>query len=128
MMKLTEDERREMKEGLLSFLMPCPKEPAAVVPAKLPKAPNRQELRFQPRLNFMCRLFGSKRKKAEKEAEEAYQKACNSWEEACNNTTLNNECMRMEYKRAMDVYRNDLAIWHMKKTTYLKKQEESELG
>lgn len=106
-----------------TFMIACPTKPAEPKLKKFPEAPNKWDWKYQPEFTFLSRMFKALREKAIKEAERAYQNDYKKWEEEYNNTILRNDLMRMEYKRDLHVFRNNVAVWNMNKAESIKKQK-----
>lgn len=105
------------------FQIACPTKPMEPKMKGYPKAPDKWDTKFRSQRSLLTRIFKELREKAIAEADLLYQNAYKCWEEDCNNTILFNESLRIEYKRDMDSFRNNVAVWDMKKAEHIKKQD-----
>lgn len=106
------------------FKIPSPIKPNTPTYILLPVEPNKNDLKFQPKFNFLSKIFKSLKAKALAESEDIYKAAYENWQRFCENATKDNNLLATEYEKSMGAYNMELKELESQKIEFIKSQNE----
>lgn len=108
-----------------TFKVACPTKPCELKLNPIPTAPNEDSVEFQPKLNFLSKIFKFLEDKAVLESQLMYKKDYENWQRDNDEIVRNNLKLIKEYDKKMDDFNKKLIEWNTQKSDYIKKQNES---
>ncbi len=106
------------------FKVSFPIKPSEPKLESLPIAPDKNAPEFQPKLNFLSKIFNSIKDKAITESELVYKTAHEKWQRLYDESIKKNNQLTTNYEKSMGDFNNKVEKWESGKADYLKKQNE----